>query len=598
MATALRGYWLTVGFVVTLFATPVPGQDPVPPPVTSPTPIPKPVPEVVDPEVIDPARAAAEILRRRLGLKPGPVGEPPPGPVIPPKPSESDPLPTEGKPLEQGALPTQPTQQPGKQQPGTQQQDPKPAPPKPPVVDPTDVAAKALKGLLPRAKPPEVAPMPTGTGAIDPPLPAGSPSLAANAANAANAASATTLPWSGSLSLRYRVRHGAGATDQDLVAGVGLDVGRAADPVSVHVRARGFVNADGRRRDDPFPGLDHSFGDDVNARLYAANVDLRTIRHVDLVRLGRQDLDETPTMLSFDGVRVDSERFLGATSAWLTAYGGVPVHHFEASSRGDSVFGVGGGFKPWRNGRVRLDWMQLRDDFLAIARQDDLLGVRWWQTVGDVQLRGLHTWRDGQERDLQVTGLSTLGSVTDLRVSYRELLSTQRRQVTEIDPYFVIASDYVPYRQIEASLTRDLMSDVTASVGGEVRRLSDRSEERRFNREFEHFYTDLTWSNVAWQGLSMTLVGNLWHSSGESFRALTGELAYRPDKSLRVALGAGYDLFQYDLLQDRDRLHVRSIYLRLDRQFDGGMRVNGGYELQRDDFDEFHVFRLGVTWTF
>ena len=589
MVPASCGHWLTLGFVSALFATSVRGQHPVPPPVAPPPPVtstPKPTPKPV-PEVIDPARAAAEILRRRLGLKPGPVGAPPPGPVIPPKPAEGDPTPTKAKPLEQGSLPAQSTQQPA-----TQPQDPKPVPPKPPVVDPTDVAAKALQRLLPGAKPPEVAPLPMATGAIDPPLPPAAQSLPATET------SATTLPWSGNISLRYRARHGDGATDQDLVAGLRLDVGRAADPISVHMRARGFVNADGRRRDDPFPGLDHSFGDDVNARLYAAHVDLRTLQHVDLVRLGRQDLDETPTLLSFDGVRVDSARFLGASSAWLTAYGGVPVHHFEASSSGDSVFGVGGGFKPWRNGRVRLDWMQLRDEFLAIDRQDDLIGVRWWQAVGDAQLHGLHTWRDGQARDLQVTGIGTLGSVTDLRVSYRELLSTQRRQVTDIDPYFVIASDYVPYRQFEASLTRDLMHDVTASIGADVRRLSDRSEERTFNREFEHFYTDLTWSNVAWPGLSMTLIGNLWHSSGESFRALTGELAYRPDKSLRVALGAGYDLFQYDLLQDRERLHVRSIYLRFARRFDGGLRVDGGYELQRDDFDEFHVFRLGATWTF
>jgi len=247
---------------------------------------------------------------------------------------------------------------------------------------------------------------------------------------------------------------------------------------------------------------------------------------------------------------------------------------------------------------VRLDCMQLRDQFLAIDRQDDLLGLRWWQAFGDVQLHGLHTWRDGQERDLQVTGLSSLAEMVDLRVAYRELLSTQRRQVTDIDPYFVIASDYVPYRQIEASLTRELLPTVTASLGVDVRRLSDRSEERTFNREFEHYYADLTWSDVAVQGLSMTVVGNLWHSSGESFRAVTGELAYRPDKSLRMALGAGYDLFQYDLLQDRERLHVRSIYLRVDRRCDGGLRIDGGYELQRDDFDEFYVFRLGVTWTF
>ncbi|MEO6593964.1 MAG: hypothetical protein ABIP94_04350 [Planctomycetota bacterium] len=249
-------------------------------------------------------------------------------------------------------------------------QEPKPAL----AQDPTKAAAKALEKLLPTAKPPEAAPIPNASGTPEPIAPGG-PTITPPAQDRATPIEPVAVPWSGTLSTRYRARHGSGSSDQDLVARLSLDIGRAErDPVTFHLSARGFGDLDGRHRDDAFSGLDHSFGDDVNLRHYTAYFDVHSLPHVDVARLGRQDLDETP--VSFDGLRIDSER-VGRSGAWLSAYGGVPVHQFEASSRGDSVYGVAGGFKPWADARVRLDWMQLRDDFLATARRDDLLGIRW-----------------------------------------------------------------------------------------------------------------------------------------------------------------------------------------------------------------------------
>jgi hypothetical protein len=171
-------------------------------------------------------------------------------------------------------------------------------------------------------------------------------------------------------------------------------------------------------------------------------------------------------------------------------------------------------------------------------------------------------------------------------------------QVTELDPFYLIASEYSPYRQLELSVSHDLSADLTASLGGDVRRLASSSDESTFNREFEHTWADITLRNFFAKGLSATLAGNLWNSSGEASRAVTGELLYRPDAKLRVMLGAGYDLFRYDVTQQRERIRVRTYYLRCDRRIDNDLRVDAGYELQRDDFDEFHLFRLGVTWTF
>ncbi|MEO6595899.1 MAG: hypothetical protein ABIP94_14195, partial [Planctomycetota bacterium] len=90
--------------------------------------------------------------------------------------------------------------------------------------------------------------------------------------------------------------------------------------------------------------------------------------------------------------------------------------------------------------------------------------------------------------------------------------------VTELDPFYAIAFDYVPYRQLDATLSRDLGEHLTVAVGAEVRRLRDRSDERAFNRKFERYHADLTLLDLGARGLSLTFSGSLWESSGEAFR--------------------------------------------------------------------------------
>ncbi|MFN7588729.1 MAG: hypothetical protein ACK5UQ_09495 [Planctomycetota bacterium] len=556
------------------------------PPTTTPAPAAPP---------LDPTNAAAEILRRRLGLKPGPEGQVPAGPATPPpapaapatgaNAAPATPNPPSGPAPRTPTTPTAPAAQEPQGQPST---SPPAVPPTPP--DPTDQAAEALRRLLPRSKPPERAPIPGQDPAVPPP-PEPVPTAAVPAASDA-------LPVQGSLWLRYRARHGGGATDHDVVGRLGVDIGRAdRDAVTAHLRARGFWNADGFRRDDPFPGLDHSFGDEWNGRLYAAHVDVHRQGPIELARLGRQDLDETPTTLQFDGARVDSVRFGGRSNAFFGGYGGIPVHQFEASRDGDLVVGVHGGLVPWLGARMRFDAMHLRDEFLAIDREDDLLSARWWQSLEGVQLHGFHSWRDGQPRDLHVGARGELLGC-DWSVDWRELLTTQRQQVTELDPFSLIAFEYAPFRQLDATLRREIVRDVEVGAGVDLRRLQDGGDQSAFNREFERLHADMTWRDVRWRGLSLSLAGSYWNSSGEDFRTVTGEVAYRPDAELRIAVGSGYDLFLYDVFDARERLHVRSYYLRLDRRLAASLRVDAGYELQRDDVDEFHLFRLGMTWTF
>ncbi len=578
--------------LVALQAAGLPAQDPAPtpqPPQQQPPPQPQQPPQQQPPpstqqppkpEPIDPAKAAADLLRKRLGLQPGPAGEPPAGP--PAKPAEAVP--------EDPDRPAR-TEEPaaaGAAQPAAPQD---PQPQQPPPQDPAEAARRALQRLMPEAKPPEAAPIPNAQGTPDTTLPPGP-----DAAAKAPLPEKVGTEWHGVLAMRYRARHGDGENDHELAARAFLDIGNGArDPFTFHLAAYGFADLDGSDPGDPFAGLDESLGE-LNGRIYAAHVDAHRLPGLELARLGRQDLVETPTPVTFDGLRVDSERF-GSVKAFLSAYGGVPVHHFEASSSGDSIYGVGGGFSPWHAARVRLDWMSIRDEFLPLDREDDVLGARWWQDFEGVQLHGLHTWVDGKPRDLHVGARGGVDLPVVFAVDYRELLTTQRAQVTELDPYYAIAGEYRPYRQIDATLSRDLGEDVTATLGGAMRRLADGGDEGTFNREFDRLNADLFVGRVFADELSLSLGASWWDTDDEDYRAFTGELQYETAQGLRLSLGSGYDLFKYDVFSDRERIDVHTLYVRAVQRLSASVRLDAAYEFETDDDDDYHVLRVEVIWT-
>jgi hypothetical protein len=563
-----------------------PPQDPVPQP-----PPPPPVPQPVDE-----TKAAAEILRQRLGLKPGPQGQPPPGP--PPKPPEPDPeqpdpaanagpdTPQDPRPPAQGQPPVAPGTAPALQDPEV---------PQPVPQDPVKAAADAIRRMLPTAKPPAAAPMPTAAGTPEPVAPATPDQPPPQAPVIPQPLPRHAVH--GVLSTFYRLRNGAGDTDQDVVARLNLNVGDAErDDWTLHFSARALGDLDGRRS-QAFGGLFHDTGSDVTANVFAAHFDAHRLGHLRLLRIGRQDLDETPVPLSFDGLRADSEYF-GKARVSFSGYAGVPVHQWEASRRNDSVFGLATGFVPWDHARIRLDFMSIRDEFFAIQQRDDVMGLRWWQNLQNVQLHGLHNWRDGKPRDNHVGARGTFGLPMIFQLDYRELSSTQRAAVTELDPFVAIGLEYLPFRQLDAGVSYDLADDYTIGIGGQVRRLHDSDRVSAFNREFERLHADFSVRNLGIRGLTLSFSGSVWDAGDERFRTLTGDLEYRPNADLRMMLGSSYDLFRFDTFEARERLHVRSFYLRSDYRIDRSLRLDASYEHNRDDEDTFHSFRLGLTWTF
>ena len=57
-------------------------------------------------------------------------------------------------------------------------------------------------------------------------------------------------------------------------------------------------------------------------------------------------------------------------------------------------------------------------------------------------------------------------------------------------------------------------------------------------------------------------------------------------------------MFKFDLFTNSERDHVRTYYLRLRHEASKEVTFDGDFELEDDDFDQYHRFRLGVTWRF
>lgn len=542
------------------------------------------VPVPQDPDrprgAIDEARTAADILHERLGLDRGP-GElpplPPPPPLIWQRPDQ-DPKPR----------PTQP------EPPGTTL----PTAPRSAAVDPTDIARRAVERLVPNTVAPPV-PDPS-TGAV-----AELPRDASQAgAGVPTLTEAVPDRFSGSLRLRYRSNNGGGSDNQDVVGLLSMTLGDASrDPVTATILGRGFADLDGRDN-GIFAGLEHSFGDTVQGRLLTAHVDAPEPLGLRVARAGRQNLVQAPIALTFDGVRLETERARGS-GLWAGVYGGIPVHFFESSARGDLVVGGAAGLRPWDGARVRFDAIHLEDSLLGSpARRDLLLGASWWQSVSEnAQLRGEHTWLDGNPRDL-VLGLDATTDAEHafgpwtVRGTYRELLTAQRAQVTELDPYFAIGSQFEPYRQGQLDLSRAWGEHVVLAGGLQVRQLRDDGVERAFNREFERYYFEPSIRDLGFEGWSGSIVLERWETGGEDLYTIGGELSMALGAGVSLRVSSAYQLYSFDTLLGRERDHVRTWQVGAEYRGIDGMTLDASYAHERDDFSTYDTFRMMVSWQF
>ncbi len=411
------------------------------------------------------------------------------------------------------------------------------------------------------------------------------------------------VPVHGSFSLRYRLRHASHSADQDAYGLLDLDVGDAGTTgFSGHLLVRGAADLDGHTDASGgyvFDSLEDTYGHRVRGVVYQAYADYRGDGTIAQARVGRQLVWDTPVATYFDGLRIDG-RAMGSLDLKLGAYGGVPSHLYESSPRGDLILGAFGEARPWRSTRTRLDWMQVEDERLFESRENSLVRAAWWQQVGDeVDLFGNFTWLDWRGRDLDVRGSWYRGE-SDLvvQLDYHELLTTQRSKALEFDPFFTIAGESRPYRELRASASKGFGDHVDLTIGADVRRLADHADVGQFNREFERWFVEPALVDWPAEGMTISVTGELWDSDAERIETAGAELSQAFTKETKARLGTAYALYEYDYYASAERDHVRAWYVGVDSRCSRQLRLRGSYRYEVDAFAHHHTLQVAATWTF
>lgn len=430
----------------------------------------------------------------------------------------------------------------------------------------------------------------------DPPAPV-APGEPAPGAATSSAAKATT-PWlRGQLRSRYYLRWTGQDSDNDLVETLSVDAGHAErDRVTGHLMGRLSWDIDGV--DDTFASINDSYGGRLDGLLYDAWVDINRVDGFSRVRLGRQSVYDTPEFAYFDGVHLTSNEF-GALALQVGAYGGSSTHLYESSKAGDLTAGAYVAVRPWTNARLRVDYMHLEDETRLRTRDDDLLGAGFWQSVGrDVHFEAQYSRIADQDRDAQGRArwsASDWGLL--LQASYYRLLEPQGDLVLEADPFFNALNELFPFEQWSLLAAKDLGTSLRLQAATDLRRVRDKGDIGFYNRDYDHYYATASLFDFGVDGLRLGGTLDLWDSNAQIVRSWGGDASY--DMSATTAsVGTYYSLYKFDLFSNSERDHVRTYYVRLRHKTSASLTLEGDYELENDDFDEYHRFRLGVTWRF
>ncbi len=416
-------------------------------------------------------------------------------------------------------------------------------------------------------------------------------------------ASSADRPITGFLSSRYRGRSGLGETDHDLYETLSLDWGSAEKtPASGHVLGELAWDLDGADGGEfAFFSLQDTYDHRLTGRLHHAYLDVHRWRELEVLRLGRQPLYETPVTLYFDGVRCESSA-LEMPGSRVGAYGGIPVHPYESSSDGDFVAGLFGQWDVWKQALLRLDWMHLTDENRLGDHQNDLLGVELQQAIRgkerDTLFQAKWTGLDGSGRDLRLsTNFFDSERGFSFDASYYELVTKQNDLAVPLDPFTSALFELFPYHQVTL-LASKTWKRLVLQGGADVRRVDDPEDVGQFNRDFVRGHVTATTDALLPWDLALSLTGETWESDGNDFESWGIDLSREVGKHIDASVGSYYSPFKYDLFANEERDHVRTWYFDVRYDSTPSTRLSLDYELEQNDLDDFHLVKVGCTWRF
>lgn len=432
------------------------------------------------------------------------------------------------------------------------------------------------------------------------------PVAPAEPASPAPAAAADPLgiPVHGYLKAEYRGRWTGDASDHDLVGTLSLDLGEAErQRVTAHFLGDVSLDLDGDVGNTGFYDFDSlrdSRGKDAVPLVYAAYLDVHRTGPLELIRLGRQSIQETPEPAFFDGLRLETAE-LGRQRVRLGAYGGVAVRLYEGQSTDELLGGAYAQSRLWQGARLRLDWLHLRDDSGPEELSNDLLGADAWQSLGEsIDLHAHGSAIDGEARDVRVRA-SYNRSDWDLLVQaiWFQLLREQEDAVLEADAFYPVLGMQVPYADGRLLVSKGFGDSLNLDLGVDVRRLTGGDMPSDFNREYERWYGTLDLMDQVVQGSSLSLTGEWWRSDGTETASGGLDVTCPVGAASKVSLGTAHYLYKYDPASGDERVDVQTYYLEIEHKPTAAWRLSAEYQLEDDSSSElFHEVRCEAIWSF
>ena len=452
-----------------------------------------------------------------------------------------------------------------------------------------------------------------GTARAEDALPAGGSTAGEDAPSALREAveGALGAPVHGRLSFRAEGRFRGGHAgdgydsvhdDFDLYSYLDLRVGdEQRDPLSATFYVRSAWDIGEQRKDgEYFSSLQDTRGQELTADLFTAYVTWRPKDgRFESVRAGRQFLYVADTF-QFDGATATTKPLVKEWNLKVQGYGGVPVHLYESSSSGDWLAGVRVTADPRKGTRTALDYTHVQDEISGYGtNRTDLAALSAWQAVGEnTELYGRYTWLEGP-RDVTVRGtVSFPEKDLMLQASYKRLLSDQDELATEFDPYYSELRTLREYHLFEGRAVKGF-GKWQIEGGASARVLVHGGDEGVYNRETKRGWLTPSVDDLLWDGSTLSVTGELWDGGGsERIQTWAADLTHHFGKSARLSVGTDYSLWDYGSVQDGERSHLRTAYVRLNAKLSDTWTLDMRYAWQRDDEETDHVVSLGLSVDF
>ncbi len=415
----------------------------------------------------------------------------------------------------------------------------------------------------------------------------------------------------GELTTRYRARWTNGRlgmrSDHDLYEYLALRVGdEYTDEWSATFLARGTADLDHSHGDDQdgyytFDSLNDSYDSRVNGKLYTGYITYRPESGpLETARLGRQYIDAGQTF-HVDGLRLISRPLDRDLDLRVSVYGGVPVHLYESSPRGDSIGGLSVELEPIDGTRIEADYAHVEDDLSVFGDQNnDWASLSIWHDLSrNLELHGQATYLEDELRD--VTARATVRYPDEdllFQLRYYRLLEEKNEFATEFDPYFSVLHTLERYHIGTVRAVKGFGEDFVVEAGASVRDLVPGAEESAFNRDVHRYYVTPTWSDALWADGWITGTAEVWSGGGTRTKTFGGEIGHRVGKQFKFSAGTDYSLFGFGPLGDDERNHIRSYYARLRLPLTDTVTLDARQSWEQDDVERIRVFQITITVAF